>query len=427
MIKKGRFRRYLLWIFLVSLVFTAGFTYYYTKEMIPDQLNVVVEEEEYFHFPIPIKATLMSNSEEVVLNNGTNIPSNEIRIQMDQPFSVYSKNQGSYRLGLELFGWLHFKDIEVDVVDSKYAIPCGLPVGIYLKSNGIMVIGTGEIPDNSGAVVEPAFGILQSGDYIEAINGEPLKDKESLIEAVNKIGNGEAVLNVRRAGEEIELKMNPVATADGDYKLGAWVRDDTQGIGTMTYVDMNNGFGALGHGISDTDTGQVVQIMDGSLYETEIMGIEKGEVGKPGVMSGVIYYGNQAALGNIVSNTEEGIFGSVNERFKSRLSGKPIPIGYRQDVEKGKAYIRSQVSGELKDYEIEIQKIDYSPAHKNKGMVIKVTDPELLALTGGIVQGMSGSPIMQNGKLIGAVTHVFIQDSTRGYGIFIENMLEAAE
>lgn len=388
MIKKGKFRRHLLFLFLFSLMFTAGFTYYYTKEMIPDQLNVVVEEEEYFHFPVPLKATLMSEDKEVVLNNGSNIPSNEIRIQMDQPFSVYSKNQGSYKLGLKLFGWLHFKDIEVDVVDTKYAIPCGLPVGIYLKSNGIMVIGTGEIPDTSGTVVEPAFGILQSGDYIEAINGEPLKDKEALIEKVNAIGDGEAVLEVRRGGEEIELKMNPVATADGDYKLGAWVRDDTQGIGTMTYVDMNGGFGALGHGISDTDTGQVVQITDGALYETEIMGIEKGAVGKPGVMSGVIYYGNQAALGTIAANTDEGIFGTVNEKFKSRLAKEPIPIGYRQDVEKGKAHIRSQVSGELKDYEIEIQKVDYSPAHKNKGMVIKVTDPELLALTGGIVQGM---------------------------------------
>ena len=388
MIKKGKLRVTLLWIFLASLVFTAGFTYYYTKEMIPDQLNVVVEEEEYFHFPVPLKATLLSESEEVMLNNGSNIPSNEINIQMDQPFSVYSENQGSYRLGLKLFGWLHFKDIEVDVVDTKYAIPCGSPVGIYLKSDGIMVIGTGEIPDTSGTVVEPAFGILQSGDYIEAINGKPLKNKEELIDEVNRIGGEEAVLDVRRAGEEIELKMNPVATADGDFKLGAWVRDDTQGIGTMTYVDMNGGFGALGHGISDTDTGQVVQITDGSLYETEIMGIEKGAVGKPGVMSGVIYYGTQSALGHIAANTEEGIFGTVNEKFRARVTGDPLPIGYRQDVEKGKAYIRSQVSGELKDYEIEIQKVDYSPAHKNKGMVIKVTDPELLALTGGIVQGM---------------------------------------
>ena len=205
------------------------------------------------------------------------------------------------------------------------------------------------------------------------------------------------------------------------------VRDDTQGIGTMTYIDMNGNFGALGHGISDSDTGGVVQIEDGALYETSILGIEKGTFGKPGVMSGVIYYGPGSVLGTIHSNTEEGIFGTVNERFKQTAKADAIPIGYRQDVKKGTAYIRSDVSGIVKDYEIEIQKVDYTTAHKNKGMVIKVTDPELLAITGGIVQGMSGSPIIQDGKLIGAVTHVFIQDSTRGYGIFIENMLEAAE
>ena len=194
-----------------------------------------------------------------------------------------------------------------------------------------------------------------------------------------------------------------------------------------SYIDMNGNFGALGHGISDSDTGGVVQIEDGALYETSILGIEKGTFGKPGVMSGVIYYGPGSVLGTIHSNTEEGIFGTVNERFKQTAKADAIPIGYRQDVKKGTAYIRSDVSGVVKDYEIEIQKVDYTTAHKNKGMVIKVTDPELLAITRGIVQGMSGSPIIQDGKLIGAVTHVFIQDSTRGYGIFIENMLEAAE
>ena len=168
----------------------------------------------------------------------------------------------------------------------------------------------------------------------------------------------------------------------------------------------------------------LVNIEGGELYETQILGIEKGASGKPGVMSGVIYYGSGTKLGEVDSNTEEGIFGQVNESFLETASAPAVPIGFRQDVHKGQAYIRSDVSGELKDYEIEIQKVDYSASHKNKGIVLQVVDEELLSLTGGIVQGMSGSPILQDGKLIGAVTHVFIQDSTRGYGIFIENMLE---
>ncbi|MFT4105283.1 MAG: SpoIVB peptidase [Lacrimispora sp.] len=421
--EKKRIHRLIVRMFWVSLVFCIGFTWFYMKRVIPDKLNIVAEEEEQFHFSMPFDVTLYSDSEEVVLNNGSNIPSDQIHLQVNQPFSVYSENQGSYRLGLKLFGWIQLKDIQVNVVDTKYAVPCGTPVGIYLKSDGILVIGTGDITQKDGMTATPAFGILQSGDYIETINGTALTDKEALMDELGKIGASEAVLKVRRNGEDIDVKMTPVEADDGTYKLGVWVRDDTQGIGTMTYVDMNGQFGALGHGISDSDTGDVVQITDGSLYETAILGIEKGTFGKPGVMSGIIYYGPGSTLGSITANTEEGIFGKVNDRFKQKLEQDAIPIGYRQDIKKGVAHIRSNVSGSIRDYEIEIQRVDYSTSHKSKGMVIKVTDPDLLALTGGIVQGMSGSPIIQDGKLVGAVTHVFIQDSTRGYGIFIENML----
>lgn len=425
MTRKQKFHRCLVWIFWLSVIFTVGFTYYYLQSAIPDQLNVVVEEEEYFDFPIPIRATVLSESEEVVLGNGSNIPSEEIKIIQNQPFTVCGTKEGSYQIGLKLFGWLQLKEIQVDVVNTRYAIPCGAPIGIYLESDGVMVIGTGAITNEEGIPIEPASGILQSGDYIEAINGVALEDKEELVEAVSRLDGQAAVLQVRRGSQQIELKVDPVKEQDGNYKLGVWVRSDTQGIGTMTYLDLNGNFGALGHGISDSDTGNVVEIADGDLYETEILGIEKGTLGVPGVMSGVIYYGPSSGLGVISANTEEGIFGTVNDRFKERVVSEPIEIGYRQDVQKGPAVIRSGVSGEIQDYDIEIQKVDYSPSHKNKCLVIKVVDEELLSLTGGIVQGMSGSPIIQDGKLIGAVTHVFIQDSTKGYGIFIENMLEA--
>lgn len=423
MTRREKFHRQLAGFFFFSLFFATGFVFYYTKQMIPDRLNIIVNEEQSFRFPLLAGATLMSESEEVVLGNGSNIPSDEIKLTMNQPFTLYSDNQGSYRLGLRLFGLFEFKEIQVNVVDSQYAIPCGYPIGIYLKSRGIMVIGTGELSGEDGTVQEPAYGILQSGDYIEAINGSPLVDKEALVSQVNALGGQEAVLKVRRGQERIDVKINPVKTVDGNYKLGAWVRDDTQGIGTMTYLDLSGKFGALGHGISDSDTGEVVQISDGYLYETEIMGIEKGSVGKPGVMSGVIYYGNQSKLGQVSANTDSGIFGTVNDGYREKVTGDPIEIGYRQDVHKGEAFLRSSISGVSKDYKIEIQKVDENSTHKNKGLVIRVTDPELLELTGGIVQGMSGSPIIQDGKLVGAVTHVFIQDSTRGYGIFIENML----
>ncbi|MDD3251888.1 MAG: SpoIVB peptidase [Lachnospiraceae bacterium] len=421
---RQKFRRYLIWTFWVSLMFTIGYTWYYMERRIPDSFHIVANEQELLNLELPFDVTLQSDSEEVVLGQPSNIPSGEVRLRVEEPLALYANQEGSYRLNLKLFGAIPLKEIRLDVGSSEYAIPCGLPVGIYLKAKGVMVIGTGRIMDSQGQEVEPAYGILQSGDYIEAINGEPLRDKEALISNLNHMSGEEALLRIRREGKQIEVPMRPVRAEDGTYKLGAWVRDDTQGIGTMTYIDANGQFGALGHGISDSDTGSVVEMETGALYETEILGIEKGAAGKPGVMAGVIYYGPGSCLGTVTANRETGIFGTVNEQMRKNLSAQPLEIGHRQDIKKGHAWIRSDVSGELRDYEIEIQRVDYNPVQKNKSMVIRVVDETLLRLTGGIIQGMSGSPIIQDGKLVGAVTHVFIQDSTRGYGIFIENMIE---
>ena len=421
--KKRRAGKYLLWTFFAAVLSFAGFFFYYLERVIPDRINIIRNQEELVQLPRPLHATLQSESEEVVLGNGSNIPQEQITITRSQQFSLYGRSEGSYLLSLDLFGLIHFKEIQVDVVNTQYAIPCGAPVGIYLKSNGIMVIGTGEIICQDGSAAEPAAGILKSGDYIQSINGHALETKEDLAQEVSRLEAQPAVLTIRRDEQLMDVTIEPVTAQDGTKKLGVWVRSDTQGIGTLTYLDLNGNFGALGHGISDSDTGEVVQISQGALYNTEIVGIEKGSIGNPGVMSGVIYYGPGSLLGEINANSDVGIFGTANDKFRAAINMQPLEIGYRQDVKKGPAVIRSGISGEIKDYQIEIQKVDYSTSHQNKSLVIQVTDPELLALTGGIVQGMSGSPIIQDGKLIGAVTHVFIQDSTRGYGIFVENMM----
>lgn len=418
------FYRILILVFWAGLVFTAGYGWYYAEHQIPEHFSVAEGEETSFSLDLPLYTTLLSESEEVILKGDSGIPQDEIRIRPDQEFSLYARKDGNFRLGLKLFGTIPFKEISVNVEDACYAVPCGMPVGIYLKSRGVMVIGTGKVTDENGSEAEPAYGILQSGDYIEAINGQPLSDKETLITSLNRMGESEALLRVRRGGRELELSVDTVKTADGSRKLGAWVRDDTQGIGTMTYLKPDGGFGALGHGISDSDTGRVVEIENGALYETEILGIEKGSAGNPGVMAGVIYYGPGSRLGSVAQNTDCGIFGTAGQAFCDAVGQQTMEVGHRQDVKRGKAWIRSCVSGEACDYEIEIQRVDYSPAKENKSLVFQVTDERLLRLTGGIVQGMSGSPILQNGKLIGAVTHVFVQDSTRGYGIFVEDMLK---
>lgn len=421
--EKSRVHRWLGRLFWLSSVAVAGYMWYYVDRVIPDQVSITANQEEEFSFDLPLKATISSESQEVVLGNESNIPAGEVQISGRQPFSMYAGSKGRYQLDLKLMGIIKLKDIQVDVVDTQYAVPCGGTIGIYLKSQGVLVIGTGRITGENGAETDPAYGRLKSGDYIEAVNGTAMDTKEQLVEAVNRTGGDEARLTVRRDGQQMEVRLQPVKSPEGQYRLGVWVRDDTQGIGTITYVDMNGKFGALGHGISDSDTGELVEAEEGALYSTQIMGIEKGAIGRPGLLSGVIYYGPGSHMGDITANTNEGIFGTVNQQFRKQMTGEPLEVASRQSVRPGPALLRSAVSGEMKDYAIEIQKIDYNTARKNKSIVLKVTDPALLELTGGIVQGMSGSPIIQNGKLAGAVTHVFVQDSTRGYGIFVEDML----
>lgn len=208
--------------------------------------------------------------------------------------------------------------------------------------------------------------------------------------------------------------------------MGIWVRDDTQGIGTLTYVDEEGRFGALGHGISDVDTGELLSIADGNLYDAQILGIRKGEKGNPGELSGLIRYEAGNILGEISENRKNGIFGTMEASQLKNMNLEKVPIGYKQDLKTGPASVFCRTDGEVKEYAAEITRIDLNHEDSNKSFVIQITDKELLEKTGGIVQGMSGSPVLQNGKLFGAVTHVFVQDSTSGYGIFIENMMDVA-
>lgn len=239
MMKKESFRRILIRVFWCSLIFTLGFSWIYIRYAVPDKLNLVINEEEVFHFSLPPGITFESDSEEVILKNSSDIPDGMIRIDRPDSVSMCGKNEGSYLVGMKFLGLILMKEIQVDVVDSSCAIPCGTPVGIYLSSKGVMVIGTGQVTNKTGNVVEPAYGLLKSGDYIQTINGETLEDKDALVDAVNASGGKAMILGIRRDGREIDVNMTPVLADDGHYKLGAWVRDDTQGIGTMTYVDMN--------------------------------------------------------------------------------------------------------------------------------------------------------------------------------------------
>lgn len=316
------------------------------------------------------------------------------------------------------------QEVSTKTVSENMVIPGGMPVGIYMETDGVMVLGTDKIKAADGLNYEPAYHLVKEGDYIVGINQDGIDCKKDLLKSVSALTGEDAILHLRRGKEYIDIKVKPVLCENRSYKLGIWVRDNAQGLGTITFLTGNSEFGALGHGIHDTDTSGLLQISQGTLYETSIRDIKKGTSGEPGGMEGIIVYNKYNILGNITKNTDAGIYGTIDKIDALFADQTPMEVAGKEEIKEGEATIRCCVDGTVRDYKILITKIDLSPKEINKGIIIQVNDPELLQITGGIVQGMSGSPIIQNNKIVGAVTHVFVQDSTKGYGIFIENMLE---
>lgn len=413
------------WVACGSLIagFCWGLFFLYdsVKNAIPDKIWIERGKEENFDFHLPIVGEVDEAGLEVFGNQSPKVEKDKIRLDLNESFSLKSQEQGSYSISCKLFGWIHMKEVAVEVVEKEQLMPCGIPVGIYVKTDGILIIGTGTVTGIDGMSYEPAENLAKSGDYVKTVNEEIIENKEDLIEKINQCQGEPVILGILRGEEYIQLKLQPVQTSEEEYKLGIWVRDDLAGVGTLTFFDEGGSYGALGHPVSDLDTGAKVNLGEGILYEAEVAGITRGEKGNPGEISGVITYLEQYRLGTVEENTDVGIYGNL-EKIPEEVSQKEYyPIGLKQEIEEGEASIISTVSGERREYTITITDLDYNS--ENKGILFQVTDAELLNLTGGIVQGMSGSPIIQNGKVIGAVTHVFVQDASKGYGIFIENML----
>ncbi len=380
-------------------------------QAIPDRMYVAVGNDIDYDFGVPVSVVLKEQEAEVFENMSETVAG----ITKEQPVS--------YTVICKLFGVIPVKEVEVTLTEAEEIYTGGSPIGIYVRTDGVLIIGTGEVTDCSGSEKSPAEYLVKAGDYIETVNGEAVSTKEELTTKINQYGAEKEILGIRRNDELIELTVEPVQTADGEYKLGIWVRDDLAGVGTLTFYTADGEYGALGHAVSDADTGVKMEIEEGSIYGTQIIGIQKGLDGNPGELSGVIHYGQNDYLGTVDWNRSVGIHGKLDGNRSLIGEASCCEVAFKQDIECGTAYIISGVSGENLPYEIEIEQINYDEEATNKGIQFVVTDEKLLAQTGGIVQGMSGSPILQDGRIIGAVTHVFINDPTRGYGIFIENMM----
>ena len=306
----------------------------------------------------------------------------------------------------------------------RMVIPLGQAVGIKLFSQGVLVVGLTDIATDQGLASPAKACGIRTGDVITHINDAQVSSIEEVQTILQDLNGQEMELNVLRAEEELELTTRAAqCSADGAYKLGAWIRDSMAGIGTLTFVEPATGlFGTLGHGINDVDTAVLMKLQTGAITPAKVVGIVKGQEGRPGELRGA--FTSQEDLGQLFANTPQGVFGHLTQG--DLFSGQAIPTATPEEVQEGKATILSTVDGtQAEAYTVEITKVCHN-ASDTRDLMLKVTDQRLLEKTGGIVQGMSGSPIIQNGKLVGAVTHVLVNDPTRGYGIFIENMLEAA-
>lgn len=316
------------------------------------------------------------------------------------------------------------KGEEIKISDMQ-VIPVGEIVGIKLYTTGILVVGTSAIEGNDGITYKPFENTeIKEGDTIISINENIVNNTNELIESINRSDGKEIKIKYKNENKEKECTIKPVKDKKGGYKIGLWVRDSAAGVGTVTfYSEETQTFAALGHAITDIDTGDIIQTSSGEIDNVNIVSIVKGISEEPGKIQGAIQH--NSTIGNIYKNTEYGIYGVIKEPYNLKLLGSnKMYVAPRQEITLGEASILSDVEGELKEYKIEIQKTYLNNNYDNKSMLIKVTDEELLNTTGGIIQGMSGSPIIQNGKFCGAVTHVFVNNPCLGYAVFADKMIQ---
>ena len=394
--------------FALGMFLWASYSYY--EQKIPNIIRIQAGTSQRIDLKVPASGVLNVDSDKV--------------IALNQPVTIVAgESPDTCQMELRLFGVLPLKSIDIEVIENTRLIPVGQPIGIYMKTQGVLVIDTGTFEGPQGQEQSPSVYKLQAGDYVMAMDGVAVTGKRQIKEYVENGSGRDIVLQVSRNEKIIQVRISPMQDQNGVYKIGTWLRDSAQGIGTMTFLDEELHFGALGHGINDTDTGELLQLGSGLLYHTEIVAIRKGERGTPGELTGIIEYQPEQVSGVIMSNTEEGIYGVASQAFADSITTQALPVGLKQDVKEGDAQILCNIDGQARYYDVKITRLMPNAENLNRQIALTVTDEELLRLTGGIVQGMSGAPIIQDGRIIGAVTHVLVNDSTSGYGIFIENML----
>lgn len=393
----------------------------------------------FFLFLIYIYVLVLQNiPDKIVVFQGENISMNTlfgINIKTNNIETIetssnikdsLSQNVGKKEVKLSLFDTINLKNVEVSVLPKATVIPVGNIAGVKLYTNGVLVVGMSEIEGKDKHKYKPYENSgIKEGDTIIKINEHEIDSSKDLVKTINQSEGKEIKVKYIHDDETKECSMIPIETTNNEFKLGIWVRDSAAGVGTVTFYDPNTKiFGALGHGITDIDTNELINISSGEFITTRILNITKGEKGIPGKIQGTIE--NQKNIGVISENSKFGIYGKVDNLSSLSIdTSKEMEVALRDEINIGKATILCSLDNERpKEYEIEIKNIYKENNYNNKSMKIKVTDERLIEKTGGIIQGMSGSPIIQNGKFIGAVTHVLVNSPQEGYAVFGDLMLK---
>lgn len=385
--------------FLLSIVFTfVGVG----QQILPDTINSVDSAETVF------EGVYYLHTEQGKSN------------KVDKPVNKAITDQTAQ---IKLFGLVPVMNTKISNSKRQYVVPGGENFGVKLYTNGVIVVGMSPVQTAQGSENPGEIAGLKVGDIITQINGETVSNSEQVHESFRNCNGTPVSLKVKRDDSYLNITLNlAVSTTDNEYKAGLWIRDSTAGVGTITFYNTENGvFGGLGHAINDVDTNKIMPLLSGEAVKSSVSAIAKGKQGETGSLCCVFL---QDTIGKLITNTEDGIYGT----YTIDVAGKEkVPVALRQEVQKGPAQIITTIDGETQSvFSIEIERINYNSETLTKNMVIRVTDPVLIEKTGGIVQGMSGSPIIQNGMLVGAVTHVFVNNPEKGYAIFAENMVETS-
>lgn len=398
---------------------------------LPTQQRVSVGDEIRLNLRFPdqllrvISVYVEPSAEKVLFLNGTDVNGKAFGFYDGWP---QANSPGEARMQLRLFGILPIKNVHVEVLPQTKVVPGGQSVGVMLHSEGVIIVGQSIVQDKNGHRYNPAREAgLEVGDVILKINNQTVTSDDQVARLVDLAGKAGKDINIaaKRKGKIFRTVIKPILCRETDrYRIGLYIRDSAAGVGTLSFYNPNTGkYAALGHVITDSDTNQTIDISNGKVVRASIQGIQAGQKGRPGEKIGM-FINDSGFSGNIEKNTKFGIYGTLNRPLTNPVYREPIPIALADQVSTGPAEMLTVLDGEkIERFKVEVKRILPQSVPDSKGLIIQVTDPRLLERTGGIIQGMSGSPLIQNGKMIGAVTHVFINDPTRGYGCLIEWML----